>query len=597
MAQHSIVAEHLKAGRVTQAVLLLRAFLRKNPGDDLACFLIGNALSQTLQHDQAEHYTRAAVHAKPADPNRRASLVQILHRAGKHEEAIQVGLDAIGQRIESAALLTALAEVLAERARAGEAVALLDRAITLEPRHAPSYKSLGRLHASAGSIEHCIENLRQAAMLAPNSPQMQSTLCFYLNYSPDHTRETIFAEHVALGKLVGRQAPPEARTTATIQPNQAARRLRLAYLSHDVRQHSVAYFIEPLLRHHDRERFHVTLVSTTIKRDAATDRLAGLSDRFIESAAQDAAGFVDAMRKERFDFLIELNGLTGGTRVFAMAARLAHVQATYLGYPNTTGIDGVDFRIVDGITDPRGTGEGGIKSADEFCTEKLLRVPGCFMCYQPHASAPGVTARNAATPFVFGSFNKSDKISSRTIDLWSRALQTVPGSVLMLKAAGFDDPWVRERVLDSFAARGIGAERLRFQKKTRSIEEHLSMYAEVDVALDTFPYNGATTTCEALWMGVPVVTLAGESHASRVGASLLTACGLERFIADSPDEFVRIAASLSQSAAELRVMRSAMRDRVASSPLCDGPGFAHRFEGALLEAWREKMAAFGARKV
>jgi predicted O-linked N-acetylglucosamine transferase (SPINDLY family) len=254
---------------------------------------------------------------------------------------------------------------------------------------------------------------------------------------------------------------------------------------------------------------------------------------------------------------------------------------TYLGYPSTTAIPNFGWRFVDAITDPPG--------AEDSATERLVRLDKSFLCYRPPADAPEPSQGPAASgqPITFGSFNAPMKIGTGTLDAWARVLREVPGSRLLLKGRPFGDAGVRRRVQDELAGRGIDAQRIEFALWTPTIRDHLACYSRVDVALDTFPYNGTTTTCEALWMGVPVVTLEGRMHAGRVGASLLTAVGKPELIARTTDEYVALAARLARDPGRLASLRFSLREKMATSPLRDETGHAARFEAALRSAWRE----------
>jgi predicted O-linked N-acetylglucosamine transferase (SPINDLY family) len=240
--------------------------------------------------------------------------------------------------------------------------------------------------------------------------------------------------------------------------------------------------------------------------------------------------------------------------------------------------------LVDALTDPVEPSPDG-KRADDFVTERLLRIEGCFVCYRPPEDAPPVATRAAEGAIAFGSFNTSQKVSPECVQLWARVLRRVPGSVLVLKRREFADPWIARQFIEAFGREGVEASRLRFLGKTPSVAEHLAAYAEVDIALDTYPYHGTTTTCEALWMGVPVVSLIGNSHASRVGLSLLSATGLRRLTTDDHREFEEIAAGLAADRAALAAMRTSLRERVRDSVLCDGPSFAARFADAMFAMW------------
>jgi predicted O-linked N-acetylglucosamine transferase (SPINDLY family) len=292
----------------------------------------------------------------------------------------------------------------------------------------------------------------------------------------------------------------------------------------------------------------------------------------------------DAIRRDRIDILVDLTGHTGGNRLATLALRPAPVQVTYMGYPNTTGLSAIDYRIVDVVTDPA-------PLADRLATEKLARLDPCFLCYAPPAQAPAVAPPPCARAghVTFGSFNTHAKTSPPCAEAWARILEGVPGSRLLLKNWALADSSIVDRTRRLFAERGIDPERLDLRGETESKGEHLRTYAEVDVALDPFPYNGTTTTMEAMWMGVPVITLRGETHVARVGASLLTAVGEHDHVAGTIDEYARAAIEMAGDAVRLGSTRAARRDRVRSSPLCDGPGFTLKIESLYRRFWKDRV--------
>jgi predicted O-linked N-acetylglucosamine transferase (SPINDLY family) len=268
------------------------------------------------------------------------------------------------------------------------------------------------------------------------------------------------------------------------------------------------------------------------------------------------------------------------------ARKPAPVQVTWIGYPNTTGLRAIDYRFTDRIADPPGTTE-------HFHAETLVRLPECFLCYAPPAEAPDLAAPPAleTRAVTFGSFNTVAKVTDGMIALWARLLAELPQSRLVLKSLGFRSRSVRDALSQRFAVHGISAQRLQILEPVGSFAGHLARYAEIDIALDTFPYNGATTTCEALWMGVPVVSLAGATHRSRVGASLLHCVGLAELVAATAEDYVAKAVQLATHSARLRALRSELRQRVSRSPLVDGERYTRSVEAAYRGMWQRWCAA------
>jgi predicted O-linked N-acetylglucosamine transferase (SPINDLY family) len=357
--------------------------------------------------------------------------------------------------------------------------------------------------------------------------------------------------------------------------------IRVGLVGGDFRTHSCAFFLLQLLKNLDRSRVHVTCIYTVPLQDAITEKFRTLADDFVALSEPPQTVLVAAVRNARIDVLIDLCGHTSGSQLAAMHMRPAPVQGTYLGYANTTGLDAIQFRIVDSLTDPFG--------ADAHATERLVRLDPCFLCFEPPADASAVAPcpSNVRGHVTFGSFNSPIKLNDPLVGLWARVLHAVPGSRLILKGEALGDSEFAGIVRDKFVKAGVDAARLDLLGKIATINSHLDAYAQVDIALDSFPYHGTTTTCEAMWMGVPVVSRLGDVHASRVGLSLLSAVGLADLASESDDGFVAAAVALADNAERRSELRASLRERMRSSPLCDGEGFAQRFEAAIREQWRD----------
>jgi predicted O-linked N-acetylglucosamine transferase (SPINDLY family) len=290
---------------------------------------------------------------------------------------------------------------------------------------------------------------------------------------------------------------------------------------------------------------------------------------------------IGQIRADGIDILIELSGQTQGNRLAALRLRGAPVQVSYIGYPNTTGVPAIDYRIVDSLTDPAG--------AERLATESLIRLDPCFLCYTPREDAPrpGPPACLRNGYVTFGSFNSVKKLTPGTITLWCRLLAAVPHSRLLIKSGGLSSERAQAHIRSLTSGAGIDDRRVELLDKIESKSEHLAAYDRLDVALDTFPYNGTTTTCEALWQGVPVVSLVGNVHAARVGLSLLSAVGHPEWAVSTPEEFIRTAAALAADAPQLKRLRGELRTQMATSPLGDAPAMGRRISDALRSAWRD----------
>jgi predicted O-linked N-acetylglucosamine transferase (SPINDLY family) len=344
--------------------------------------------------------------------------------------------------------------------------------------------------------------------------------------------------------------------------------------------HSCAYFLRPILAAHDPSRLELICYTTSTSDDWMTGELRARADGWRSVAGKGEDALINSLRADGLDILIELSGHTGNGPLAALRRRAAPVQAMYLGYPNTTGLPTIDWRLVDAVTDPPG--------AEHFSTERLARIDGCFLCYSGLVDIPPTPPPPPppASPVTFGSFNSIRKIGPAVVRTWSAILLATPGSRLLIKTRGISTPAAARSFRSAFAECGIDAARLELMDGLPDKREHLNLYGRLHLALDTFPYNGTTTTCEALWMGVPVVTLSGAMHAGRVGASLLRAAGMPELVADSPDRFVALASGLAQNPDRLAATRAkALAFR--GSSLCDAAAFVPKFEAALRTTWRE----------
>lgn len=359
----------------------------------------------------------------------------------------------------------------------------------------------------------------------------------------------------------------------------SAHRLKIGYVSSDFRTHSVSYFFEPLLQAHDKDVVEVYCYSGGQRPDATTVRLQALAHAWRDIGAMTDAQAAEQIYADGIDILVDLNGHTAQNRLRVFAHKPAPIQVTYLGYPDTTGLRTMDYRITDAWSDPPGD--------EVYYTEKLIRLEGCFLCYRPPDDAPPVATLPALKQgfITFGSFNARAKINEEVITLWSRLLQDIPTSRLLIKNPSLTCSVTRDYLYEQFKTQGITRERVELRGLARSTQDHLATYADIDIALDTFPYNGTTTTCEAMWMGVPVVTLAGDAHIGRVGVSLLHTVGQEDLISRNQDEYLRLARSLAEDRTRLANLRGELRQRMAASPLCDAQAFARKVEASYRDIW------------
>ncbi len=417
---------------------------------------------------------------------------------------------------------------------------------------------------SQGRIGEALAIYAKARALAPHDRRLASNMLLAAQYDPPTPNLLALAQG-----WPGRSAAPKRPHFAT----RGTRRLRIGYVSPDFCNHSCSYFLVPVLAGHDRAAVELFAYSDVARPDGVTAAFGNLVPRWRDMADRSDADFCQAVANDGIDVLVDCAGHTTGNRLAAFALRPAPVQLTWLGYPDTTGLGCFDARLVDAVSDPKGP-------ADAMASEPLARLEGGFLAYMPPPFAPPVGPLPMAREGLatFGSFNNLPKISDATVTLWAGVLRAVPGSRMLVKARGLAEPAARKRLLARFADAGIAPERVIATPFDTAVQDHIARYGDIDVALDTTPYNGTTTTCEALWMGVPVVALRGNRHAGRVGAALLAQIGAEAWVADTADAFCDIAANLVGDPATLLATRAGLRARMARSPLCDGQRLARQIE-------------------
>jgi predicted O-linked N-acetylglucosamine transferase (SPINDLY family) len=587
------------AGDTTAALAAFRQALALQPGLVESRFNLGNLLRLDGQPAAAEAAWREVLLAAPGHLPSAQNLGSLLVTQGRAAEALQCFESILPGHDSVAALHNGRGNALHDLGRLDEALDAFARAAAVDPDSAEIRYNLANQQLQLGRVDAAIDAFRQVLRLDPGHAQAAQNLLYSLNYSDSAPAAEIACEHWAFAQVVagervplpgqparkgganGRMVTPSAASTPPVQTPLPGVPLRIGFVSADLRTHSVAWFLLPLLEAIDRTRFEVHCYPNSAKADAMTQRLRAASAGWHPIDTLDDAAAARQVRDDRIDLLIDLSGHSAGQRLGVFARHAAPTQATWLGYPNTTGLAAIDVRLVDAITDP----DDG--TAQALASERLSRIPGCFVCYGPPAEAPPVEARRAVGsggPIVFGSFNNLQKISAATLDLWSAVLAAEPDALLALKAGSLEQPGVQARLRQAFAARGIDPARLRFLPRDADVAGHLARYGGIDVALDTFPYHGTTTTCEALWMGVPVVSLAGDRHASRVGPSLLSAAGCTRWIAQDRDTFVTAALEAARAAVADPEARLRLRAQLASSLLLDRARFAGHFGAAVLAA-------------
>jgi len=580
---HSNLGFHLAAqGKPDDAIAAYRQAIRIRSNYAEAHYNLGNALSGQRKLDEAIAAYRQAIRIDPDLASAHSNLGNALTAQSKLDEAIAAYRQAIRIKPDFAKAHSNLGNALAGQGKLDEAVAAYRQAIRIKSDYAEVYSNLGNALTAQGKLDEAIAAHRQAIRIKSDYVEAFSNMLLCLNYDDKLTNDHLFAAHREWDERYGQRAP-----TFTTYDNDrdATRRLRVGYLSPDFRQHSVAYFVEPLLRGHDRQKVEVFCYAEVTWPDAVTTRLQGLADHWLVTVGLSDQRLAERIRSDGIDILVDVAGHTARNRLLVFARKPAPVQVTWLGYPNTTGLNAIDYRLVDAVTDPAG-------EADAWASETLVRLEDGFLCYGglrdgPEPTPPPCLKTGTVT---FGSFNNPAKVSTATFDAWAKLLSRLPQARLILKGKSLADAATRALFFARLGERGV-ADRVELVTWLAGAAEHLALYHRVDIALDPFPFNGTTTTCEALWMGVPVITLRGHRHAGRVGASLLTQIGLTDLIANSIEEYVEIAVTLAGNSGRLDDLRRALRPRMAASAMCDEGAFACKMEAAFRSMWQHWCAA------
>ena len=563
-----------------QALVEVQAAINRRPDLAEAHHQKGNILKGLFRFAEARTSLREACRLAPAQAAIWLNLGVACLELRQLDEAVDAFRRALDLEPNWPEARNVFGTALLQQGRTTEAAAQFKKALQLKPGYAAAHDNLGRVMKAQGRSTEALACHRAALEREPRATT-HSNLLYTLNFVPGIPPEEIVAEHRRWAGLYAAPRRFEGGSAAR-RPATDRGKLRVGYVSPDFCNHAVAFFFEPVLSNHDRERFETVCYSDTRVSDQVTGRL-----RSHASQWRNIAGWSDDLvealiRSDRIDILVDLAGHTAHNRLSVFGCRPAPVQVSWLGYPNTTGLSAIDYRITDAVCDPYGHSE-------RWHTEKLVRLPQTFSCYLPPRECPPVGPLPAATAghVTFGCFNHIAKLTPAAIELWSGILGDLPGSRLLLKSRGLTDPGTIMRMRDEFEGRGVDSSRIDLRGEDLPTAEHLGLYNRVDIALDTFPYNGTTTTCEALWMGVPVVTLAGATHVARVSASLLTRLGASDLVAATPDEYRLACLALAANLPRLGERRAAQRERMRASPICDSAGFTRGLEEAYRRMWAD----------
>lgn len=567
--------------RPDEAAIIFELCACNNPNLAEAHCNLGTAYNKLGQLVSAELSFKKALAIKPAFAGAYNNLGACFSLQGKHVEAISAYRKAFELDPKLAQAHCNMGYSMRDLGRLTEAIECFDRALEINPQLGDAELNKAITYATFGDLEAAVSGVRHAMSLMPNSAPAHSTLLFLHNYLNDIPAPTLFEEAKRFGELVTRLAPAIAHTW----PNSPTpeRPLNIGLVSGDFRKHPVGFFVEGVLkalstRAHDRIKLFG--YSNSFQSDTITDRIkaccygwhpiTGISDEAVSNA----------IRQDKIDILIDLSGHTLHSRLPLFAWKPAPIQVTWLGYFATTGVPTIDYLVADPWTLP--------VSAEKYFTEKIIRLPETRLCFTPPDEKVEVAPLPALANghITFGCFNTLTKINDDVVALWSEILHAVTNSKLLLMSNQFNEPAVIQQTIARFSARGINDKQLLFQKAVPRAD-YLACYNRVDIALDPFPYCGGTTTAEALWMGVPVLTLPGDQFLSRQGLGLLVNAGLPEWVAEDANDYVQRALKHASDLQYLASTRVELRSKLLASPVFDSHRFADHLESALRGIWQE----------
>jgi predicted O-linked N-acetylglucosamine transferase (SPINDLY family) len=598
----------LEAGRLADAEDVGRRALQLDPKNPHLLYMLGGIASETRDFEAAVDWLQRAVRYKKDDPNyyidlgtalcslRRddeavacfkkvlrlqsnnarahGGIGYILHSQGKQDAAAARYRQALKCDPKSAGAHTGLGAVLQAQGQHNEAILCYQRALECDPKCAEAHGAYASLLIRRGFLGETIHHLKEAIALKPHLTGAYGSLLLCLQYMPGASNALM----LELARRWEQSLPRLPAIAPWRNTRRAERTLRVGYVSGDFRTHSVAHFIESVFRTHDRSAVELFCYSTKEHADEVNARLKATASGWREIGALSDDAAARLVRDDGIDILVDLSGHTQGHRLGLFARKPAPLQCTWLGYVGTTGLETIDYIIADRFVIP--------PEDERFYAEAVYRLPGSYLCFTPPVVpievAPLPSLQGA--PITFGSCNSLYKLTEHVLDLWARILLAVPGSRLLLKNYHLTKPVFADQIIGRLAQSGIGADRLLLADAAER-HEILATYNTIDIALDPFPYGGGTTTAEALWMGVPVITWRGDRFVGRVSESILTIAGMSEFVATSAEEYVAKAVGLAADPPALAGLRAGLRDRLVQSPMCDAVRFTRDLEDAYRTMW------------
>jgi protein O-GlcNAc transferase len=575
-AWHILSSIHGMQGNLEEAGNCCRRVIALQPDHAQARLNLGNVLY--LQGD-LEGAVKEYQHALRINPNDAAvhnNLGNILNTLGRIDEAASNLRESIRLNPKNAETHSNLGNIyLYYKGRMNDALACYREALRLNPNLVQAHINLGNVYTLQGKLDEALASYQEALRHDPHNALAHSNLLFLMSYRSDSDPAQLFAEHERWGRIHGRDPASIAPHDNVPDPS---KRLRIGYVSADFRNHPVGIFIEQVLAHHDKSRFEIYCYSNHGINDDLTARLRRYADHWRDVLAQPDEALARQIRRDGIDILVDLAGHTAGNRLLTFALKPAPIQVTWMSYIATTGLKAIDYIIGNRYIIP--------PQDERYYVEKVVRLPHSFLCFSPPQAPIEVSPLPALSSgwVTFGCFNNTAKLTPAVIATWSKLLLALPHSRLFLKSGGFNDEDIRTHFQNLFAKHGVRGEQLKFAGRSPR-NEYLAAYHEVDIGLDPFPYNGGTTTVEALWMGIPVVTLRGDRFVGRMGESIMMNLGLEECVTVNEEAYISKAIDLASDLPRLAALRSGLRNQLLDSPLCDGPGFTRDLEAAYRHIW------------
>ncbi len=536
-----------KKGKRGEAIAAYRRTIEFDPGIAQAHYNLGNELCEVKDLAGAVEAYRRAIEVQPAYAEAQANLGNTLMKQAKR--------GGLGGELD-------------------QAVAAYERAVELKPEYAEAYTNLGNARKEQGDLDGALACYERSMELRPGDAALHSNRVYTVHFHSDFDAAAILRENLEWDRRHG--AGLRSAWRKHDNDRSVERRLKVGYVSPDFCSHPIGRFLLPLMEAHDSAEAEVFCYSDVVEPDEMTMRISECAVEWRSVVGMGDEEVAELIRADRIDVLVDLTMHMAGNRMLLFARKPAPVQVTYLAYCSTTGLAAMDYRLTDPYLDPP-------ELVGEYCEKSIWLTP-TYWCYRPGMEAPevGELPAKAAGAVTFGCLNNFCKVSPATLEVWRRLLAATPGSRLLLHSLGGKH---RQRVADFFAIGGVERDRIEavgFLPGPR----YLEMYQRIDIGLDPFPYAGGTTTCDALWMGVPVVSLAGRTAVARAGVSILSNMGLKELVAGTEEEYVRIAVKLAEDLQRLAGLRRELRERMRASPLMDAGRFARSVEGAYREGWR-----------